>query len=286
MLKDDKERFDKIIQEATLFDDWFMQLVMKENVPCMTLFLAVCLNDCQICLSELHIQDPFASEKPSGRNAIFDVWARDDQGNTYNLEVQNAPDGATPLRAFHNLSLMAQYEQKKGEKYAIRQKCYVIFITRTDHLGNNLPRQYLCGYKPDGQDAGIGAYIVYINGQWTGDDPIGKLVHDMKEPDPDKMYYEAIANRVRELKQSKGEGTMSPTVLAWRQEAYDDGYNSGVNDGYNSGVNDGEKKNQASVTKNLLNKGCDLNFIQDVTGLSEEEVLSIQKSMTKLSDEE
>ena len=74
---------------------------------------------------------------------------------------------------------------------------------------------------------------------------------------------------------------MSPTVLAWRQEAYDEG----VNDGYNSGVNDGEKKNQASVTRNLLNRGCDLNFIQDVTGLSEEEVLSIQKSMTKLREE-
>ena len=286
-MKENNERFARMWQEATLFDDWFMQLVLKENVPCMTLFLAVCLNDCQITLSELHIQDPFASEERTGRDAVFDVWARDVLGNTYNLEIQNASEGASPVRAFHNLSLMVQYEQPKGEKHEVRKNCYVIFITRNDYLGDNLPCQYLCGYKTNGEDAGIRAYIIYINGDWKADDPIGRLVHDMKEPDPDKMHYREIADSVRRIKCSMKEAKMSVSLAALKQamyddaydEAYDKAYDDAYDDAYDEGVNDGERRRNAFLVKNLLNKGFDVNFIREVTGLSEEEFVKIQKAM-------
>jgi len=47
---------------------------------------------------------------------------------------------------------------------------------------------------------GDGQEIIYVNGEYKGDDPIGRLVHDMWCKNADDMYYPELAEKVRYYK--------------------------------------------------------------------------------------
>jgi hypothetical protein len=48
-----------------------------------------------------------------------------------------------------------------------------------------------------------GSHILYANGAYRGDTPIGKLMHDFSCTDAADMYYGILADRVRFFKESK-----------------------------------------------------------------------------------
>ena len=48
-----------------------------------------------------------------------------------------------------------------------------------------------------------GSHILYVNGAYRGDTPIGKLMHDFSCTDVADMYYGILADRVRFFKESK-----------------------------------------------------------------------------------
>ena len=48
-----------------------------------------------------------------------------------------------------------------------------------------------------------GSHILYVNGAYRSDTPIGKLMHDFSCTDAADMYYEILADRVRFFKESK-----------------------------------------------------------------------------------
>jgi hypothetical protein len=47
-------------------------------------------------------------------------------------------------------------------------------------------------------------HIIIVNGEYEGDDELGRLMHDFKCENPDEMYYEILRNRVRYFKEDEG----------------------------------------------------------------------------------
>jgi len=39
--------------------------------------------------------------------------------------------------------------------------------------------------------------IMYNNGEYKGDDPLGRLMHDFSTSNADEMYYEKLAEKMR-----------------------------------------------------------------------------------------
>ena len=230
---------DQLIREATLFDDWFFRCFIKDYPAGAELIIRICLGRNDLHVFELKVQEPFNSSNVLGKEGILDVWAKDDAGEIYNIEVQYDSRGASPKRAFHYLSLMTQETLSKGTDYDSRPNCYVIFITKTDYFGGNQPYYWVNGFRNDGKDADTGAYIIYINGAWNEDDPIGRLVKDMAQPDPGKMHYSEISDRVADLKDPVEEVKMSGSLAylkdKWTNEGHQDGWNEGHQDGWNEG---------------------------------------------------
>ena len=200
---------------------WFATptCLMKDYPEGAELIIRICLGRNDLHVIRINIQESLDPDNPTGKEGILDVWARDDSGAVYNIEVQYDSRDASPKRAFHYLSLMAQYELPKGAKYDARPNCYVIFITKTDYFGENKPYYWLSGFRQDGKDAGIGAYIIYINGAWKAEDDIGYLVKDMAQSNPEKMHYSVISQRAAFLKQPKEEVKMSGS-LAYLKEKW------------------------------------------------------------------
>ena len=49
-----------------------------------------------------------------------------------------------------------------------------------------------------------GSHIVYVNGSYNGNDPIGKLIHDFKCKISKDMYYKELAESVKHFKEEGG----------------------------------------------------------------------------------
>ena len=80
----------------------------------------------------------------------------------------------------------------------------MIFITEKDFKRKGLPAyqiERIC--VQDNTHFRDGTQIIFVNGEYRGEDPIGKLMHDFSCTNPSDMYYGVLADRVRFFKESK-----------------------------------------------------------------------------------
>lgn len=67
------------------------------------------------------------------------------------------------------------------------------------------------------------SHILYVNGEYRGDDEIGKLMHDFSCTNPDDMNYDILAKKARYFKQDeKGVATMSKILEDMRNKTTKD----------------------------------------------------------------
>ena len=77
-----------------------------------------------------------------------------------------------------------------------------------------------------------GCNIMYINGDYRGDNPLGKLMHDFAASNADEMYYDELARRVRFHKQDeKGVQTMCKIVEEYGDERAAEALQKGIEQG-------------------------------------------------------
>ena len=93
---------------------------------------------------------------------------------------------------------------KKSEDFETLPETFIIFITENDVIGREKPiyRIERC-FLETGEKFGDGSHIVYVNGAYRDETPIGKLMHDFSCINPSDMYYDVLANRVRFFKETK-----------------------------------------------------------------------------------
>ena len=54
-----------------------------------------------------------------------------------------------------------------------------------------------------GMPFGDASHIMYVNGAYRGDDPLGRLMHDFSCTDADDMNYGKLSDRVRYFKETE-----------------------------------------------------------------------------------
>ncbi len=112
---------------------------------------------------------------------------------------------------------------KSGEDTEDIPDSYVIFITENDVMRGSQPIYPVERYVTIGENKilfGDGSHILYVNGQYRGNDEIGKLMHDFSCTNPNDMNYEALAEKARYYKQDeKGVAVMCKIMEDMRNEA-------------------------------------------------------------------
>lgn len=83
---------------------------------------------------------------------------------------------------------------------------YVIFITSKDYLEKGLPLYTINRHIEELEMMPFDdeEHIIYVNGEYINDTPIGKLMHDFKCTEPNEMIYPNLAERASYLKNTKG----------------------------------------------------------------------------------
>lgn len=202
-----KELLEKI-KEFRLLDDDFMSKVFEDDYQCMELLLHIITGKSDLKVEEARTQ--YSIKNLAGRSVRLDIYAKDTAGKRYNIEVQRADKGAGAKRARYNSSILDVNSLLAGEEWGYLPETYVIFITENDVLGGNKAIYHIERIiKETGNDFSDGAHILYVNGAYRDDSPIGKLMHDFSCKNPDDMYFKILADKTRYYKEdAKGVAAM------------------------------------------------------------------------------
>lgn len=202
-----KELLEKI-KEFRLLDDDFMSKVFEDDYQCTELLLHIIMERSDLKVEETRTQ--YAIKNLAGRSVRLDIYARDTAGRRYNIEVQRADKGAGAKRARYNSSILDVNSLMAGEEWSCLPETYVIFITENDVLeGNKAIYHVERTVKETGKDFLDGAHILYVNGAYRDESPIGKLMHDFSCKNPDDMYFKILADKTRYYKEdAKGVAAM------------------------------------------------------------------------------
>ncbi len=185
-----------------LLDDDFLTKCFEGDTASIELVLRIVLEKPD--LKVLDVRTQVFVENLLNRSVRLDILATDSTGAKLNVEVQRSDKGAGRKRARYNSSMMDANLLKKGEDFDRLPETWVIFITENDVMGKGLPLYPIerC-FLGTGERFEDGSHILYVNGAYRGDTPIGKLMHDFSCTDAADMYYGTLADRVRFFKESK-----------------------------------------------------------------------------------
>ncbi len=185
-----------------LLDDDFLTKCFEGDTASIELVLQIVLEKPDLKVLDARTQ--VFVENLLNRSVRLDILATDSTGAKLNVEVQRSDKGAGRKRARYNSSMMDANLLKKGEDFDKLPETWVIFITENDVMEKGLPLYPIerC-FLGTGERFEDGSHILYVNGAYRGDTPIGKLMHDFSCTDAADMYYGTLADRVRFFKESK-----------------------------------------------------------------------------------
>ncbi len=209
------------LQALRYMDDDFMTVCLADNFEGVELILRIVLRQDNIKIISVRTQEPMKNLQ--GRSAVLDVHAVDSANKEFDVEIQRSDAGAGVKRARYNSSLLDAHILKSGDDTEDIPDSYVIFITENDVMKGNQPIYLVERYVTIGENKvlfGDGSHILYVNGNYRGNDEVGKLMHDFSCTNPDDMNYEALAKTARYFKQDEeGVTVMCKMLEDMRNEA-------------------------------------------------------------------
>lgn len=254
------------LRQLRLIDDDFFSKCFDNDTACVQLVLQIVLDKPDLNVVDVRTQ--VFVENLLNRSVRLDVLATDSEGRKFNIEIQRSDKGAGRKRARYNSSMMDVNLLEKGNDFEALPETYVIFITENDviGLGEAIYEIERCFVK-SGKRFGDGSHILYVNGSYRDDSPVGKLMHDFSCTDPSDMCYNVLADRARFFKESKeGIAVMCKVLDDMRRQSYQEG------------MVEGKNKNRKETALNLLKLGTiSLDDISFATGLSLDEVKKLNE---------
>ena len=212
---DDLER----LKAFRLMDDDFMSACFEGNKECAEVVLHTILEKPDLKVE--HVETQRSLQNLQGRSIRLDIFARDSKGKVYNIEIQRADRGATAKRARYYSSLIDVDLLDPGDYFNQLAETYIIFITEKDVWRDGLGLYHfdrIC--RETGKLMNDGVHIVYVNGEYRDNTPLGALMSDFSCNDPDDIKNPVLSNRVRYLKQTeKGVASMCKMMEDMRSEA-------------------------------------------------------------------
>ena len=283
-LEDRYEHYREILKDLTLMSDSFMRAVLK-NPKCTEEVLRIILNKNQLQVIDQRLQADYKNLQ--GRSAILDCVAVDREHNLYNVEIQQKREGASPKRARYHSGLLDMNLLEAGEAYQKLPTSYVIFITETDALGDQLPIYHISRkIRENGKDFPDCAHIIYVDSKNQENTELGRLMHDFHCKAPEEMYNPVLRQQVYQFKNTREGVTFMCREM---DKIYRDGERNGQKIGQERGEKIGQKRGekigrergekigkkqgvkseQRRIVNSLKRKGKTMDEIAYLTGIHE-----------------
>ena len=205
------------IRAMRLFDDELMSLVFSGDIEATQLLIRILLNrnDLTVTKSMTQIQ----KTNLFGKSVKLDIVAEDIFKTEYNIEIQRAGSGAGARRIRYHQAMLDSHTLNKGGKFKDLPNLFIIFMLEEDLFGKGNPiyrvkkildiKDDYGNYLPFDDDCNI----MYVNGEYRGDNPLGKLMHDFSTANADEMYFKELADKIRFFKQDEEGVQMASKIV-------------------------------------------------------------------------
>ena len=223
-----EEKFLEIIKRLRLIDDIFFSIFFENSPESVEYILRIILDKPD--LKVLKVQTQKNVENIYGRSVRFDVFATDDKGKLYNIEVQRADAGAVPSRARYNSSMLDYHELQKSSEFKELPETFVIFITENDVLKDGEQIYHIDRIIRETQKIfEDGTHIIYVNGSYKDESgsELGNLIHDFFCENPVEMKHKKLASRAKFFKDNEREERKMSTSSIFR-EVFKDEIEDGI----------------------------------------------------------
>ena len=212
----------------------------------------------------------------SGKGIRLDIYARDGEGNSYDIEMQLTDTGELDLRSRYYHSEMDSYQIRKGMKYQYLKQSIVIFVCGFDLFGENRSLytfETICrentGLRLQDKRKTI---FVNIHGDRAGlDEATINLLDYFKTGTPQDPYTRGLQNRVETIR-SDDEWRENYMTIEMKMEQR---YEQGLKLGEEKGRLEGGKQERLSILRTMLEAKLEKEIILRA-GFTEEEIEKLQ----------
>ena len=197
-----QKRLREKIARFRLFDDDFMTRVFEDDLKLTEFLLSIILQRKDLEVIESNTQ--VVQKSLTGRSVKLDIKAKDKTGKLYNIEIQREDKGADEKRARYHSAILDTNTLLPRQDFKDLPETYVIFITEHDIFKCGLPLYHINRkIEENGMTFCDLSHIIYVNGEYKGNDAIGDLMHDFLCAEPDEMRYKLLAEKTRKFKKTE-----------------------------------------------------------------------------------
>ncbi len=166
------------------------------------------------------------------------------------LLYHTSAKGAGTKRARFNSSLLDLNSLRKGSGYEKLPESYVIFITENDVWQHGLARYHVNRIIEElNRPFEDGSHIIYVNGDYKGNDDIGKLMNDFRSENVEDMMLEPLKETVHRYKNNPEEvAVMCAELEKWSLEERQEGRQEGLQEGRKEGLQAGRQEGESRLT--------------------------------------
>ncbi|MCM1055936.1 MAG: Rpn family recombination-promoting nuclease/putative transposase, partial [Bacteroides sp.] len=180
--EENKEEVKAIVRNMCLMDDDFMSVVLQHR-ECLELVLNIILERSDLRVKSCKSQ--YVVSSLYGRSVRLDVYAEDEDGKLYDIEVQNIVSDEEIKRIRFYSALMDANYLAKSEKPHCLPETYVIFILGEDMYNDGLPVYHVDRtVRETGKIFEDDLHIILVNSQVRTDTALGKLMSDFHCREP------------------------------------------------------------------------------------------------------
>lgn len=253
-LRQNPRNVNELVNELTLFDDDLMSRVFDKNIKATELLLRIILGK-KVKVISVTGQNEMKNHQVGGRNITLDVDAMDENGEEIDIEVQGNSEGAHVRRARYHSSMVDSRMLKEGQAFRELKDSYVIFIYKHDKFQKGLPLYHVERYVGEtSEQFRDGSHIIYVNGNYKGNDEIGQLMQDFREKNPECMHYTELAESVKHFKEKEGgREEMSEIVERYINERVEERVEERVKECVEERVKERVEKEKTISVQNLMN---------------------------------
>ncbi|MGX8706265.1 MAG: PD-(D/E)XK nuclease family transposase [bacterium] len=251
MMEKRRELYLRKLRMLRPIDDTFMRCLFRDDLPLAQFVLRIITGKADLVLTREETQKDL-KRLLGARSLCLDVHGVDSEGRQYDLEIQRADSGARPERARYHAAAMDIEALDAGQEFEELPETYTIFVTENDFFGLSvglypIERINLATRLPFNDRE----HILYVNGQYNGEDELGRLMHDFRCSSPADMHFDMLAERSRYYKEDpKGVSDMCRIM----EDLYNEGRAEGRAEGRTEGRMEGRLNNMIESVRNLKEK--------------------------------
>ena len=267
----------KRIEDLTLGDEYLFETVMQNKELCKS-FIETFLEIPDIVDIEYVNAEEAYKDSFDGKGVRFDIYVKGQDGVAYVVELQQSDTNEIDRRLRYYESMSDSKQLPKGIRHTYKdlKDSYIIFICRKDLYEKGRYRytfRTTCVEEP-GLKLDDGSYKIVFNTQGTHGDvsedvkAFLKAVEGMKTENTFVQKFEAFAKEVKANEKWRRGYMQTASRIKDKEDRAEER-------GMEKGMETGAKEKAIEIAKNGLENGVDIQTIILMTGLTEEEVRSL-----------